>query len=305
MQRAGGIVFAFAFACTFTSACSCASRPAVGTSTAPAESRGIELTYLGTAGWELRVASSALLVDPYFTRVDVDDEDAPLAPNEALVAKIAPTHADAILIGHSHHDHLLDAPFLAKRTGAKLVGSESTLNVGRAAGVREDALVHVSGGESIQIGPFAIRVLRGLHSGTGAELATIKREIHLPLRKGDYAIGTTLQYLVRAGGHEVLFIGSANFIEDELAGVHPSVAIVATALREEVPDYTCRLMRVLGSPPVVLTNHFDAHWEPLGPKQLELDEDERRSLTSFADEVHSCSPNTKVIVPEHFRTMAF
>ena len=262
----------------------------------------VTLTYLGAAGWEVHDGASVLLVDPYFTRSDVEDDAALLVPNGEAIARHSPPRADAILIGHSHYDHLLDAPTIARNLGTTIVGTDSTLNVARAAGLPESSLIHVEGGETLGIGPFSVRVLRGRHSETGASFATIGRGVTLPMKASDYAVGPTLQYLVRIAAQRILilFIGSANFIESELAGTRPTVAIIATSLREKIPDYSCRLMKALGSPPLVLTNHFDAHWEQLGPKQLDLDEEGRRSLARFADEVHSCAPATKVVVPEHF-----
>jgi hypothetical protein len=98
----------------------------------------------------------------------------------------------------------------------------------------------------------------------------------------------------------ILFIGTANFIESELEGLRPDVAVIATGLREKIPDYSCRLMRVLGSPKLVLTNHFDAHWAPLGPKQMEIGDAGKASLAKFADEIHACAQATRVVVPTHF-----
>ena len=56
------------------------------------------------------------------------------SPNQELIARYAPGAVDGILIGHSHYDHLLDAPTIAKRTNAMFAGTESTLNVARASG---------------------------------------------------------------------------------------------------------------------------------------------------------------------------
>jgi L-ascorbate metabolism protein UlaG (beta-lactamase superfamily) len=114
-----------------------------------------------------------------------------------------------------------------------------------------------------------------------------------------YGEGGTLQYLVRFEGRTLLFIGTANFIESEIEGLRPDVAIVAVGLREKIPDYSCRLMRAIGKPRLVLTNHFDAHWKPLGPEQMGIEKDSRASLEKFAGEVHACAPDTKVVIPVH------
>jgi L-ascorbate metabolism protein UlaG (beta-lactamase superfamily) len=262
------------------------------------------LTYLGVAGWKLDDGADALLFDPYFTRARVENSSAILSPDAEAIARFAPAHADVILVGHSHYDHLLDVPTIAKMTGALVVGTESTQHVGLAAGLPASRLRVVHGGETFQVGPFAIRAISALHSLTGqASDTTIPSDVTLPMAAEAYVEGGTLQYLVRLEGRTVLFMGTANFIESELEGLRPDVAIVAVGLREKVPDYCCRLMRALGNPSLVMTNHFDAHRQPLGAKPMDIGDEGLADLQAFANEIHACSPTTRVVVPKHFEAM--
>jgi L-ascorbate metabolism protein UlaG (beta-lactamase superfamily) len=261
-----------------------APQPAPEASSPSPSGAPVTLTYLGVAGWQVTDGDHTLLFDPYFTRADVTDGKAPLPPDEAAIARHAPARADGILVGHSHYDHLLDVPAIARRTGAKVVGTESTLNVARASGVDPSRMVLAKGGETFDIGPFSVRALKALHSLTGVPNEPIGRDITMPMAADAYGEGGTLQYLVRVEGRTILFIGTANFIEREIEGLRPDVAIVAVGLREKIPDYSCRVMRAIGKPRLVLTNHFDAHWKPLGPEQMG-------------------APDTKVVIPVHLQPM--
>ena len=62
-------------------------------------------------------------------------------------------------------------------------------------------------------------------------------------------------------------------------------------------DYTCRLMRVLGEPPVVYATHFDDGQHAFADT---VDDDTR----AFAAEVTKCSPHTTVVIPKHFSPMS-
>ena len=254
------------------------------------------LTYLGVAGWQLSSGSATLLVDPYFTRVARADDERPLAPDETQISRYAPAHADAILVGHSHYDHLLDVPSLARRTGAVVVGTESTSHVARASGPSSARIVVAHPGEELRIGPFHVQVVGALHSLTGQLDGVIPNDVSLPMLARDYREGGTLQYLVHFGQHTVLFIGTANFVEANLTGLRPEVAVVAIGLREKIPDYTCRIMHALGNPRRVFPNHFDDLRAPLEPGASYAAETQAE-LNAFAVEVRACSPETRVEIP--------
>lgn len=282
-----------------TASCSHADPPSHPT---PAPSaRPVTLTYLGVAGWSLSSQAGTLLVDPYVTRAPVDDEAAPLVPDETAIAAHVPKAVDAILVGHSHYDHALDVPTIARRTGAWVVGTDSTKHLALAGGVAEGRVRVARGGETFELGPFSVRAVRALHSLTGQPDVPIPAGVRLPLAARDYGQGGTLQYLVRFEGRSIHFVGTANFVEAELTGLSPDVAVIAVGLRSKIPDYTCRLLRALGQPAVVMPNHFDAFQEPLRPGHMEPDEGTRQDLDDFAREVARCSPRTRVEVPVHLR----
>ncbi len=118
-----------------------------------------------------------------------------------------------------------------------------------------------------------------------------------PVKFGDYEEGGTFNYLVRVGGHEVFVQRTANFIERELTSLSPDIAIIATGLREEIHDYTCRLLRALHDPPLVYVNHFDNWRAPA------VDEPPSDDMKKFIAEVAACAPGTVVVVPKHFVPM--
>ena len=103
---------------------------------------------------------------------------------------------------------------------------------------------------------------------------------------------------MRIAGHQVLVTSTANFIERELDGLRPDIAIIAPGLRHEIHDYTCRLLRALGYPPLVYATHFD-DWRASPPVTPTLSDDVR----AFAAEVAACSPETRLVVPRHFERM--
>jgi glyoxylase-like metal-dependent hydrolase (beta-lactamase superfamily II) len=110
----------------------------------------VSVRWLGTAGFELTCEGHTVLFDPYLTRASLlRCVVAPLRSDEALLARHAP-RADAVVLGHTHFDHALDAPSIAKRTGARVFGSRSAANLCRAAGVPASQVEVVEGSPGAQ-----------------------------------------------------------------------------------------------------------------------------------------------------------
>lgn len=283
----------------------------------------LRLTYFGAAGWQITDGRHVVLLDPYFSRVryrgvpfptatspDVpgdtrpifDPDDVPISDTAAIDAHI--THADVIVISHSHFNHCMDMPYIARKTGALVVGTESTTNIARASGVPEVQLISVRGGEDYTFDGVSIKVIPSLHSALNDKhyfnSAVVPREVNAPLRMRDYVEGGTLAYLIRLSGREILVFGSMNYIEREVTGLHPDVALIpADRPRLHVHDYTGRLMRALGLPPTVLATHWDRQALTYGISQ----EAQLQQAESFVAEVKRVSPRTRVVVPRHFETV--
>jgi L-ascorbate metabolism protein UlaG (beta-lactamase superfamily) len=287
-----------------------------------AASPGVQLKYLGTAGWELSDGTSVVLIDPYLSRLKrVTPNDAILAEDprklfstddvaESDTATIDAhiTRADFIVITHTHGDHAMDLGYIARKTGATVLGTESTCAVARASGITNDKLFPVKGGEDLQFGQLSIRVIPSLHGilrrapntrlhSNEPPSARVPGDLKAPLRIGDFAEGGTLAYLIRIGGRQILAFGSMNYIEREVEGLRPDVALIgAMPERREIYQYTPRLLRALGYPPLVLPTHWDRFNVTYEVSQAPA----VQRLQSFLDEVKEASPKTKVIVPKYF-----
>src|SRR5919197_6428869 len=102
---------------------------------------GVRVTYLGTNGYQFEFNGHALLVDPYFSRVDLLSVvlGSRIQPNVSRISDglrhLAPK-ADAILVTHGHFDHLLDVPIVMAKTDARLIASASSVDLAERAGAQ-------------------------------------------------------------------------------------------------------------------------------------------------------------------------
>lgn len=292
-----------------------AQTPVASAANTPLRAGEIRLTYLGNAGWEITDGKAVVLVDPFLTQFKrwpapgvtataVPGYDAEYGPDTALINKHV-KRADYILITHGHSDHAMDAPYIANRTGASIIGHESAANLARAASVPDSQLITVVGGEDYEFGDFSLKVIPNIHSAldrkhyynNGRNIAgTVPRGLTTPLKRGDYQEGGNIAYLLRMGGHEVLIMGSMNFVEREMQGLRPDIALVgANSQRLEIHDFTGRLLRTLNYPALVIPTHADAYGDPK-PSAAALAD---RKL--FESEVKAASPSSKYLYPTWFQ----
>ena len=136
---------------------------------------GLQFTYFGAAGWEISDGDVTVLVDPYISRLRYVDRQHPDDDRRAyarddvgdwdtdLIDRLI-TKADFILVQHAHYDHLGDVPYIAKQTGARVIGTETTITILRAYGIPDDQLYAVGGGEDYQFENFSVRVIPSIHS---------------------------------------------------------------------------------------------------------------------------------------------
>jgi len=283
-----------------------------------AQSDSVKLKYFGTAGWEITDGTVKVLVDPYISRVKLgsgpgvsaDDErptverDDYFESDTVLINQLI-YDVDFILVHHSHFDHLADVPYIAKKTGAKVIGTETTCNILRAYGVPEEQLYAVKGGEDYQFENFSVRVLPTLHSILNNKLYYDSRKYtevpDAPLRVSEFIEGGSLMFLARFTNHDVLTMGSMNFIERELEGIQPDI-LLAGVNRSQLGlyKYNERLIEVTNYPKTIIPTHWDNFRIPYGFSQKEAVE---QKLFPFRDHVKELSPETNVIIPEHLKTI--
>jgi reactive intermediate/imine deaminase len=286
-------------------------------SLAGAQPRDLRLTYLGNAGWEITDGRTVVLVDPFLTQFNrwtggaaenVPDYGDTYPADTALIDRYV-KRADYIVITHGHSDHALDAGYISRRTGAVIIGHETAANLARAYGVPDSSIITVIGGEDYDFDTFSLKVIPNIHSAlddkryynNGRGIAgKAPGGLKAPLLRRDYQEGGNLAFLVRMAGYEVLAMGSMNFLEREMIGLHPDIALVgANSQRLEIYDYTGRLLRALGKPAVVIPTHADGYGNP-NPPPAALADQER-----FKQEVAAASPGSRFISPKWFEPIVF
>jgi L-ascorbate metabolism protein UlaG (beta-lactamase superfamily) len=261
--------------------------------------RGLELTWLGTAGFRLAYQGTVMWIDPYVTRLSLRDLVARrvVPPSEAAIAAWI-DRADAVLVGHTHFDHALDAPAIARRFGARVYGSSSLAQLMGIHGLAGQA-VTVAPHRDYEVGPFRFRFTPSRHSRLQLGLAVpyageLTCEHVDELTPQRYRCGQVWGICIEVAGIRIYHQGSADLIEDEIRDRGVDLFLCGIAGRRFTPRYVERIVRAL-APARIVPTHYDDFFRPLdGSLRFSLNVD----LTGFADEVHRASREVPVATLE-------
>ena len=105
---------------------------------------GATLDWYGCSTFRLNVAGLTIMLDAYIDRIAS-------AAGTGLTAD-AISECDWIVVGHSHFDHLWGAERILTNTNAKLIASYESVRLMAEAGVPEDRMICVGGGETVDLG---------------------------------------------------------------------------------------------------------------------------------------------------------
>ena len=269
--------------------------------------RGLELEWLGTAGYRLTYEGQTLLIDPYFTRVPLSAvlRRTPVRADPALHARfLSAENRDVvgILVGHTHFDHAIDVPELARSLGADAYGSRSLVRLMALHGLRERA-VEVEPHRAYELGPFTVRFVPSLHSklllGHRVPFDGELTCEHLDsLNPAAYRCGQVYGIHVEVAGTSFYHQGSANLIDDEVPRGGVDVFLAGIAGRSFTDAYWERILRPL-DPAVVVANHYDDFFRPLsGPLGFSVNV----NLAAFPEEIGAVSRDTGVAALEPLMT---
>jgi L-ascorbate metabolism protein UlaG (beta-lactamase superfamily) len=235
---------------------------------------GLELTWLGVSGYRLTYEGVSLFVDPYLSRVPLRSLllRRQALPDPAMLDRYAtaPGSVVGVLVGHTHFDHAVDAPAIARRYDTKAYGSESLVTLMRLHGLAEHA-VEVVPHKTYELGPFAVRFVPSRHSkllfGRKVPMDGELTCDHLDgLVPTAYKCGAVWGIRIDVAGVRLYHQGIADLDDDELPDEPVDVFLAGVAGRSVTPRYWERVLPRL-DPRLIVPTHYDDFFAPLGDRE--------------------------------------
>jgi len=261
--------------------------------------KGLELRWIGTAGFRIAYQGVTLWLDPYVTRLPLADllRRRVVPADEAAIERTV-DRADAVLVGHTHFDHALDVPAIARAFGSAVYGSTSLAHLMALHGLAAQAVV-VAPHRDYEVGPFRFHFVPSLHSKLQLGLAVpyageLTCEHVDELTPQRYSCGQVWGLYIEVAGLRIYHQGSADLIEDEIRDRGVDLFLCGISGRRFTPRYVERIVRAL-APGRIIPMHYDDFFRPLdAPTRFSLNV----NLTGFADEVHGASREVTVTTLE-------
>ena len=259
---------------------------------------GLDVKWLGVSGYCLTYEGVSIFIDPYVSR-------APLRslllrrralPDPAMldIYARAPGDVAAVLVGHTHFDHAVDAPAIAARHRAPAYGSSSLARLMGLHGLGELA-VEVEPHRRYEIGPFLVTFVPSRHSkllfGRKVPMdGPLTCEALDGLVPTAYRCGAVFGIRLEVAGTSLYHQGSADLDDEELGHAPVDVFLAGVAGRQVTPRFWQRVLSRL-EPRVIVPTHYDDFFTPLGGAERFV---RRIDMAGLDDEIAAASRDTTV-----------
>ncbi len=243
----------------------------------------VTMTWLGVTTLLFDDGETQLLIDGFFSRptlwdaafgrpVDNDAATINYVLDEYRMRRLA-----AIIPAHSHYDHAMDVGAIANRSNASILGSESTANVARGAGVPEDQIIVAEHGVDYEFGQFRVTMVAVPHApigwGGSVPLAgKITAPLETPAPISAWRAGQSYAIVITHPYGTTIINGSAGHLDSALEGVQADVVMLGVGLleglgRDYAEAYWLALVTTTGAKHVFAL-HFDDYTQPFGEVRL-------------------------------------
>lgn len=276
---------------------------------------GVTVTWFGVSTLLFDDGQTQLLVDGFFSRPSLLDVllDRRVSSDAATINYMLDAYGinrlAAVVTAHSHFDHAMDAGAVAVRTDAVVMGSESTANIARGAGVPEEHIRTAGDSLAETFGQFTVRMIRTRHApasrrGEPPLPGKIVSPLTQPAPISDWKEGDSYTIVIEHPLGNALVQASSGFIEGALENIQASVVFLGVALLTKMDDeYVRSYWRETVIEPgatTVIAVHYDDFLQPLGEIAMfpRVIDDPVASIARLKDYAGEEEPNVSIRAAE-------
>jgi len=265
----------------------------------------LSFKWLGISGFVLSDEKTTLVFDPAMTRVGLldflpfttvqSDKD----EVDYWLERCGVTSIDAVFVNHAHTDHVIDAPYVARKFKAKLYGSSSVMNVGRGQGLNNDQLQEVSVGGEWKVGDFTIAAFSTPHLPHVLGITLMDGDITSPLTSPtsawNYRAGETFSYYISHPQGNILFQAIGRVTDDDPLKDLKADTLLLTIANRVSTENLIKRFNTTGAK-TVIPLHYDNFFKKM-KREGEIDEFWGVKTGEFKESVSKKAAGVKVVWP--------
>lgn len=271
----------------------------------------LEMRWLGVASFLIEDGESKILIDPAWTRPGIFHwlGMASFKSDEVLVDKVlqklAVDKLDAVLVTHSHYDHIVDAPEVARKTGAYFYTDRNFEIISKAYSYSSLFLKPLEINKPFNVGKFKITAYQRDHAPLIGSIDFVPGDVPKDFNFNfwDYKAGRTWIYLIEHPEGVILF-HNTHTSEQDLKNYRPDIMSVDLLVQGVTKSDASSLVNGYAStlkPKAFIANHFDNFL-------LQFHFDKTRylptiDLENVESEMKKAYPGMKFVVPELWKKM--
>ena len=247
----------------------------------------MEITWWGTAGFQIKTEKHVFLIDPYLSRNTAARPRQTLVPSDIR-------RADQIFVSHGHFDHIFDIPVIAMQTGGSVYCCPVAANTLKQHGLTAHQIQTVKkDADSVTFEGYRARAFFSQHVKFDRwllikTLARINVRIprFMPLLK-TYPVGQVLSWQFEIDGRILHHFGSAGATTAELERLSRhkiDILFVPLQGHTRICDIAIRYVEAL-KPRLVIPHHQDDFFPPISTYV---------DIRPFISEVKRTCPDTEV-----------
>lgn len=216
--------------------------------TSPPKSNELSVQFLGNTNLLFSDGATHILTDGFFSRPSAFKVlSGEVNPNREVIIeelkKANITTLDALIPLHSHFDHAMDVGVVADLTEAKLIGSSSSINIGKGYGLSAEQMQIPPLNEPIFVGKFKLTFIASRHwqyPDKAQRDKLLDQDIEAPIIPPasiyDYKEGISYTLLIEHDSTKIAVQGSAGFKKDAIADFDADILFLSIAGLESMDD---------------------------------------------------------------------
>ncbi|MDH3352355.1 MAG: MBL fold metallo-hydrolase [Gammaproteobacteria bacterium] len=253
----------------------------------------VTVTWLGVTTLLFDDGETQILIDGFISRPTIFDIilgrpiDSDVAKINYVLDEYRMRRLAAIIPAHSHYDHAMDIGAIANRTSASILGSETSAQIARGAGVQEDQIIVAASGVNYEFGLFTVTLIESAHApiGFGGSVpysGKLDEPISTPAPASVWRDGKNYTVVVSHPHGTTIVQSSAGYRRGALDGIRADVVMLGVAMleglgRDHAEKYWQAIVTTTGATHV-FPLHFDDFTQPFGEIRLYP-----RALDNFID----------------------